>query len=110
MPTGKGLGTDDKRHQSNDRRRRKSRDRTPYRTLEDQARGFNSISQATGQLTENFETMAFDNVKVGADSRDEVYATLVELKHRPDIPATLKANVDTGAQGNVLPLRTYKRM
>ena len=55
--------------------------------------------------------MAFDNVKVGADNRDEVYATLnIELKNRPDIPATLKAKVDTGAQGNVLPLRTYKRM
>ena len=55
--------------------------------------------------------MAFDNVKVGADNRDEVYATLnIELKNRPDIPATLKAKVDTGAQGNVLPLRPYKRM
>ena len=107
----KGSGTEDKRHQSTDRRRRKSRDRTPYRTHEDQGRGVNSISQATGQLTENFETMAFDTVKVGADNRDEVYATLnIELKNRPDIPATLKAKVDTGAQGNVLPLRTYKRM
>ena len=55
--------------------------------------------------------MAFDNVKVGADTRDEVYATLnIELKDRPNIPATLKAKVDTGAQGNVLPLRTYNRM
>ena len=62
-------------------------------------------------MTEDFETMAFDNVKVGADTRDEVYATLnIELKDRPNIPATLKAKVDTGAQGNVLPLRTYKRM
>ena len=78
----KGSDTEDKRHQSTDRRRRKSRDRTPYRTHEDQGRGVNSISQATGQLTENFETMAFDNVKVGADNRDEVYATLnMELKN-----------------------------
>ena len=46
----KGSGTEDKRHQSTDRRRRKSRDRTPYRTHEDQGRGVNSISQATGQL------------------------------------------------------------
>ena len=80
-------------------------------THEDQGRRLNSISQATGQMTEDFETMAFDNVKVGADTRDEVYATLnIELKDRPNIPATLKAKVDTGAQGNVLPLRTYKRM
>ena len=104
-------GTEDKRHQSSDRRRRKSRDRTPYRTHDDKGRDVNSISQATGQLTENFETMTFDSVKVGADNRDELYTTLnIELKNRPDIPATLKANVDTGAQGNVLPLRTYKRM
>ncbi len=74
-------------------------------------RDVNSISQATGQLTENCETIAFDNVKVGAENQDEVYATLnIELKNRPDIHATLKAKVDTGAQGNALPLRTYKRM
>ena len=82
--------------QPTDRRRRKSRDMTSYRTHEDQGRGVNSISLATGQLTENFETMAFDNVKVCADNR------YIELKDRPDIPATLKAKVDTGAQCNVL--------
>ena len=55
--------------------------------------------------------MAFDNVKVRADSQDEVYATLhIKLKDQPEVPATLKVKVDTGAQGNILPLRTYKRM
>ena len=97
--------------QPTDRRRRKSRDMTSYRNHEDQGSCVNSISQETGQLTENFETMAFDNVNVGADNRDEVYATLnIELKDRPAIPATLKAEVDRGAQCNALPLRTYKRM
>ena len=111
MDRKRGSGTDDKRHQLTDRLRHNSRDRTPYRTLDDHRRGITSIRQATGQLTGNFEPMVFYNVKVGADKRDEVYATLnIELKHRPDTPATLKVKVDTSAQANVLPPRTYKRM
>ena len=45
------------------------------------------------------------------NERDEVYATLrITLKDRPDTPATLRVKVDTGAQGNVMPLRTFQRM
>ena len=91
-----GSGTDDKRrwrksrdttpYRTRDTTPYRTRDTTPYRTHEDQGRGVNSISHATGQMTENFETMAFDNVKVGADTRDEVYATLnIELKDRPKL-------------------------
>ena len=105
----KGSGTGTKRHHSTDQQRLKSnaRGRTSQWTHEDQGRGVNLISQATGQLSESFETMAFDNVKVRADSRDEVYTTLhIKLKDRPEVPATLKVKVDTDSQGNVLPLRT----
>ena len=56
------------------------------------------MSQATDQLSESFETMTFDNVKVRADSRDEVYPTLnIKMKDQPEVLATLKVKFDTGA-------------
>ncbi|XP_070198635.1 uncharacterized protein [Littorina saxatilis] len=41
------------------------------------------------------------------DNRDELYASL-DIKYT--LPASLKVKVDTGAQGNILPLRIYRRM
>ena len=70
---------------------------------ERQRGGVHSISQDArfDQLSDN----------INAVERDEVYATLrITLKDRPDTPATLRIKVDTGAQGNVMPLRTFQRM
>ena len=40
-----------------------------------------------------------------------MYASLkIKLRGKPEVPATVKVKRDTGAQGSVLPLRTYRRM
>ena len=70
------------------------------------------ISDAQAQ----FESISFDTIVAqskgnqSSDTRDEIFATLnITLQHRPG-SHTLKVKVDTGAQGNILPLRTFRRM
>ena len=44
------------------------------------------------------------------NKRDELYINInIKLANRPGVHS-LKVKVDTGAQGNILPLRTYRRM
>ena len=95
--------------------RPRSRARSRRRTNRDERQrgGVHSISQDTRfeQLSDNFEPLAFKTFNINAVERDKVYATLrITLKDRPDTPATLCVKVDTGAQGNVMPLRTFQRM
>lgn len=69
-------------------------------------------------MNPDFEAMSLDTILVGniyidgvpqADQRDELVATLnITLDHKPG-NHTLKVKVDTGAQGNVLPLRTFRK-
>jgi hypothetical protein len=66
-------------------------------------------------LDESFDTLNFGTIDVnegtGNDTRDEVFATVdITLENKPRTPATLKVKVDTGAQGNILPIRIYRRM
>ena len=110
--TGWTSGAGGRRHSSG---RPRSRARSRRRTNRDERQrgGVHSISQDArfDQLSDNFEPLAFNTVNIYAVERDEVYATLrITLKDRPDIPATLRVKVDTGAQGNVMPLRTFQRM
>ena len=56
---------------------------------------------------ENVYHLQFNTVE-STDSRTEVYAN-VEIK-LGKIPAKLKTKVDTGAQGNILPLRIFRQM
>lgn len=56
------------------------------------------------------EELRFEVINIDAltDSRDEIYADIsVTVKQKT---AKLQAKVDTGAQGNILPLRIYKQM
>ena len=55
--------------------------------------------------------MEFNSV-TNNDGRDEIFATLdISLRNGArEREATLKVKVDTGAQGNILPVRTFKRM
>ena len=40
-----------------------------------------------------------------------MYATLkMKVRGKPEVPATVKVKRDTGAEGSVVPLRTYQRM
>ena len=63
-------------------------------------------------LAESFDALTFDIVNVAdADTRDEVFSSLnITLADKPNVPATLKVKVDTGAQGNILPLRIFRCM
>ncbi|KAL8607946.1 hypothetical protein ACOMHN_005501 [Nucella lapillus] len=59
----------------------------------------------------NLETLVFDSIskhqQSATDNRDELYAHLDMQYHQP---ASLKVKVDTGAQGNILPLRIFRQM
>ena len=110
--TGWTSGAGGRPHSSGQpRSRAKSRRRT--NRDERQRGGVHFISQDArfDQLSDNFEPLASNTVNINAVERDEVYATLrITLKDRPDTPATLRVKVDTDAQGNVMPLRTFQRM
>ena len=65
------------------------------------------------KLSDQFETITFESITVGAitprnPSEDEVFVTIgIDLRKLSNGPATLKAKLDKGAQGNILPLRLY---
>ena len=67
--------------------------------------------QSTECMDENFQHMSFAETKISSvDTRDEVFATLnIKLDSKPG-NHTLKLKVETGAQGNTVPLRIYRRM
>ena len=93
----------------------RSRTRPGHRANRDERQQgeVHSINQnaRSDQLRDNFELLAFDNIAIKAVERDEAYATLrITLKDKPNTPATLRVKVDTGSQGNVMPLRTFQRM
>ena len=60
---------------------------------------------------DTFQQLEFTSV-TNNDERDEIFATLdISLGNGARYrDATLKVKVDTGAQGNILPVRTFKRM
>ena len=103
----------ERRQQSSGRHR--SRTRPGHRANRDERQrgGVHSVDKngRSDQLSANFELLSFDNVETNAVERDEVYATLrITLNDKANTPATLRVKVDTGAQGNVMPLRTFQRM
>jgi hypothetical protein len=60
----------------------------------------------------NFESIDFkvDAISRAHDTRDELFANLdIKLPSRPG-QHTLKSKVDSGAQGNILPVRIFRRM
>ncbi len=60
---------------------------------------------------DKFQYLNFNSV-TDSDGRDEIFATLnIALRNGTrERDATLKVKFDTGAQGNILPVRTFKRM
>ncbi|XP_014673072.1 PREDICTED: uncharacterized protein LOC106813454 [Priapulus caudatus] len=52
-----------------------------------------------------------DATETNGDKRDEIFTDIgIELPDHKNAKTTLKVKVDTGAQGNTLPLRIYRRM
>ena len=70
----------------------------------------------TEDLEEEFDSLSFASIDVECDAivhvqRDEILVPLgVGLPGRKNAKDTLKAKMDTGAQGNILPLRIFRRM
>ncbi len=53
----------------------------------------------------------FPQCKIDSEVNHEVFATIgVELEHRPDRNDQLRTKLDSGAEGNLLPLRIYANM
>ena len=98
------------RPRSQSRHRGPTAERRPtYRQRDSSHTRVYAVEQSPS-LAESFDALTFDIVNV-ADTRDEVFASLsITLADKPNVPATLKVKVDTGAQGNILPLRIFRRM
>ncbi|PFX17727.1 Uncharacterized protein K02A2.6 [Stylophora pistillata] len=66
-------------------------------------------------LSDQFETITFQSITVNATTpharpTNEVFVTVNVDLHSSSRPPALKAKLDPGAQGNLLPLRLYRRM
>ena len=68
------------------------------------------------ELSDQFETITFESITVDAitpriPSEHDVFVTIgIDLRKLSNRPTTLKAKLGTGARGNTLPLRLYRRM
>ena len=72
-------------------------------------RNVHSVEQQEEPIPyDSIESFHFDSIGRN-DSPTQAFAEL-NIKLRRDTFATLKGKVDTGAQGNILPMRTYKNM
>ena len=64
-------------------------------------------------MYEQFDMLSFDVIKINSvehDTRREAFPKLnIKLQNRPGTHE-LKAKVDTGAEGNTLPLRIFQKM
>ena len=70
-------------------------------------RGKASINEVTYEnLPDEFEHLQFDAIN-NSGSRSEAYA-VITIEPYPERTTNLRDKVDTGAQGNILPLRTFK--
>ena len=65
-----------------------------------------------------FESVNFDSLTINSvqdnsnrDTRDQIFVKVnIKLEDNPRVPAILKAKVDSGAQGNVLPMQLFREM
>ena len=110
-----GITTTRSRH----RNRANPRSRLLFNSRDRQRRRYGSRNRWDGdesELSDQFETITFESITVGAitpgnPSEDEVFVTIgIHLHKLTNRPATLNAKLDTGTQGNILPLRLYRRM
>ena len=91
------------------------RQRKHYHTNDTSVHHIHSNEQNTDTLEQSFDALNFHEAKVSEmclqqNNRDEAYAQVqIKLNNRPGIH-NLSAKIDTGAQGNTLPLRTFRRM
>ena len=97
------------RHRYQTKQRQKNKQRQVNYVDEDPDRG--------EELEDDFESLTFGSITISNveaykdDIQNEAFVTLdVKLPHMPDRNTRLRAKVDTGAQGNIMPLRVYRQM
>ena len=59
---------------------------------------------------EVFDTIEMSNTEVHSIVQKEAFSTLDVMHDSPRVQGMIKLKVDTGADGNTLPLRTYQQM
>ena len=108
----------DNKNKTHQRGRSKSRNdfrQRKHHTNDTSVHHIHSNEQNNATLEQSFDALNFHEVKVSEmclqqNNRDEAYAQVqIKLNNRPGIH-NLSAKIDTGAQGNTLPLRTFRRM
>ena len=101
------------------RPRSASSKRPQYRQTSGKSPGPRRRQEDMISVEHDFDALTFETVTIGSISsqsgksftRDEAFATVgIILPNKPDVPAVLKAKVDTGAQGNILPVRIFRKM
>ena len=102
------------RGRSNYRSQGGARKKTPKRHTGRNYLKTDSINEQsdTDEVDEHFEMLSFGDITVSSmkAQHDEVFANVkIKLSNRPGIH-NLKLKVDTGAQGNTLPMSTFRRM
>ena len=115
-------------YSDNDRGRRRKRGHRGGRGRRSQSRGrsFHSSEQMEPDDDEHseyneppnqaFASIALDTVSIhklqvdAADTRDQVFATLTVHKFAPKRTMPLQCKVDTGADGNIMPISTYRHL
>ena len=97
------------------RQRRTTRGRSNHRNTErgSKEKTANDKDRQYKDINDQFEAITFELISVNAvrPTQNEVFVTLkVDLNRNNNCLTTLKAKLDTGAQGNILPIRLYRQM
>ena len=82
----------------------KARSKSKSRQQPQSQKKTNEITATDDQICANFSSVTFDSIQ-----RSEAFAT-IPIEPQREIQTNLKGKVDTGAQGNILPLRTFKKI
>ena len=93
------------------RPRSTSRRRTMRHNKQHHVHSIEQDTEKTDSMYNQFDELTFSVITINSvHARDEVYAKLnIKLRNRPG-SHTLQLKVDTGAQGNTLPIRIYRSM
>ena len=100
-----GQSKGDKRYSS--RHRSKSRGRT---NAKQGGKSHDQKKVHSVEFEDDFEGLCFDSITSNKKFDNEDIMVHVDVKIPSNKPAELYCKIDTGAQGNVLPLRTFQKM
>ena len=88
---------------------RNKRKGQPYKPKAQTTNSTSCKVSAINTATEAFESLQFNTITGG--NKTEAFATIDIRPYKKHLgKTTLRGKVDTGAQGNILPIRTYRKM